>query len=85
MTIKTCSHCGEARNLEEFVKNKSMVTGYGGQCKICHSLIMKGVSQRKRLRIHIMEKKVEHYEATYGRLPLTQIEQWEEAYAESTA
>lgn len=48
MTARRCSRCGETKQLNEFVRNRSAPAGYGYHCRPCHNR----VSRQNREKHH---------------------------------
>lgn len=40
MIARRCPRCGNKKPLEDFARNRSTRTGYGGYCKPCHNSVV---------------------------------------------
>lgn len=68
---KVCTKCGDPKELEEFVKDKSCRNGRSHTCKTCHNLYMKkryatGVCYQKKeiTRLSILQKQINRKKTT---------------------
>lgn len=48
LATKTCTTCGETKNVSEFYRNKQATDGLTSQCKPCHNASVKASRERRR-------------------------------------
>jgi hypothetical protein len=49
-TDSLCYHCGQAKRLSEFYRNRAKPLGVTSECKACHAVTSKASYARKRAR-----------------------------------